>query len=220
MTDPREGGPSSEVEPSEGLDAAESLRILGADAARVRVRIEPDGRVLFLVWGIAWTIGYLTLWVASRDDGVPPGWAFVVFTAALVIAIVLTAVHIARRTMGVRGASAVSGAMYGWAWSLSFVMLGVLLRTMGEHGASEELIGLMANGISCLIVGALYMAGAAIWRSWSQFALGVWIVLVGAVATLSGVPTAFLIMATAGGGGMLVGALLTRLSLRRATASR
>jgi hypothetical protein len=55
-------------------------------------------------------------------------------------------------------------------------------------------------------VGLLYLAGGILWRSTAMYVLGGWIALVGAAATLAGLPGSYLLMALAGGGGMLAAA--------------
>ena len=63
------------------------------------------------------------------------------------------------------------------------------------------------------------MAGAATYRETSWFVLGAWISAVGAVATVIDMPTAYLVMALAGGGVMLGVAALAQISPGRPSPS-
>lgn len=196
------------------FDATQARRVL-ADADRIGERLGPDSRILYGAWGLAWLLGYGTLWFTSRDGGAPPTWAFVVFAGALAAAGVVTAVHIARRAGGVRGASADAGTMYGLTWPVAFIATGIMLGALSQAGLTGEQMALVSNGFTVLVVGALYMAGGAMYRDRAWFVLGVWITLVVAVGTLLGVPYLFLVMSLAGGGVMLVAALVQHIRMRR-----
>lgn len=200
---------------SHDFDATQARRLLD-DAERVGERLGPDARILYGAWGLAWLAGYGTLWFTSRNGGAPPTWAFVVFAACLAAAGVVTAIHIARRTGGVRGASATTGTMYGLTWPVAFLATGIMLGALSRAGLTGEQMALVSNGFAVLVVGALYMAGGAMYRDRAWFVLGAWITLVVAVGTLLGVPALFLVMSLAGGGVMLVAALVQHLRLRRA----
>ncbi|KFD44384.1 hypothetical protein IU11_02975 [Cellulosimicrobium sp. MM] len=53
-------------EPDEpSLGAAETLRLIREQQERARQATEPDSRLLFLAWGVAWLVGYLCLWTSA-----------------------------------------------------------------------------------------------------------------------------------------------------------
>jgi len=215
-----ERAPHPEAEPA--LDPAESLRLIRDQQERARSATEPDTRLLCLAWGVAWLVGYLVLWTsalrtASDPDAVrftagagwvvgaqPEPWAFWVFSGLIASAVVLTIVHSVSRTAGTRGVSARTGAMYGWAWMLGFVTYGFILGGLARAGASAEVMALASNALACLVVGLLYLGGAAAFGDRGLFLLGLWILLVAAVATYAGLPLTYLVMALLGGGGFLV----------------
>jgi hypothetical protein len=157
---------------------------------------------------LRWLIGYGALWLAVKDLDVyrPPSGAFIVFGLCISSAVVFTIVHSVRRAAGMRGPSVTAGAMYGWAWGLGFLLQAALIGAFVNAGASHELVALASNGLACLIVGLLYMAGGAMDQEPALFWLGVWILVVAAVASSVGLHLTFLVMALAGGGGFLVGA--------------
>lgn len=191
------------------LDLAASAALIEAQRARVAAATDIDGRLLFGVWGVAWLLGFGAMYSVAIDPpllGWPAWLAGVVFAGLLVVALVITAVHIAIRSAGVRGVSASAGAMYGWGWILSFTGVGALGSGLARSGASPEVMQLVMTVVPALLVGALYMAGAAIWGSRTQFALGAWIVVVTVAAAAVGPPHLLAVMSVAGGGGMLVGA--------------
>ena len=103
---------------AEALDLEQARLILGG-APEVRDRLATDPRVLMGVWGVAWLVGYLALWFTSRptstasaaasEFAAPAVWAFIVFYGLLVLAVVVTIIHVTRRGPGLKGASATSG---------------------------------------------------------------------------------------------------------------
>ncbi|GAB4086920.1 hypothetical protein GCM10028784_35500 [Myceligenerans cantabricum] len=200
----------------EALDAAARLRLIDEQQERTRSGLEPDARLLYLVWGSAWLVGYLGMWFTSRDGSRPEIWASWTLAAAIVLAIAFTMVHSIRRTAGTRGVSARIGAMYGWAWMLGFLAMWAIMTGLIRAGAGEEVVVVAANGIACLIVGLMYLACGMVFHDDGLYALGVWMLVTAGVATFVGLPGTNLVMALLGGGGFLVmGAVTTVVGARR-----
>lgn len=217
-------GSSAEPGDAAGLDPADVLRLIQQQQEAARDATEPDGRLLFGVWGLAWLLGYLAMWVAVRDTGSPQPWAGWVLAGCLVGAMTFTIVHSVTRTAGTRGTSARIGAMYGWTWFLAFTTFGVMLGAMGNAGASPEVMAVATNGFACLIVGVMYIAGGLLFGESRLAAAGVWMLIIAVAAAFAGMPNTYLVMALAGGGGFLVMAVVEQvLRTRRrspATAAR
>lgn len=202
-SDPTSGSPVEQGDAA-GLGPAETLRTIREQQEAARDAIEPDGRLLFGAWGLAWLIGYLAMWTSARDTGQAAGWAGWVLAGCVVGAVAFTVVHSITRTAGTRGASARVGAMYGWAWFLGFTTFGVLLGALGDAGASYEVMAIAANGFACLVVGLMYIAGGMLFEEARMYALGAWMLVTAVVAAFAGMPNTYLVMALAGGGGFLV----------------
>jgi len=200
--DPTSGRPVEPGDPA-GLDPAETLRMIRLQQEAARDATEPDGRLLFGAWGLAWLIGYLAMWITARDTGSPEVWAGWVLAGCIVGAVAFTVVHSVTRTAGLRGTSARVGAMYGWTWFLAFTAFGVTLGAMGDAGASTEVQAIAANGFACLIVGLMYIAGGLLFEEVRMSAIGAWMLVTAVLAALAGMPNTYLVMAVAGGGGFL-----------------
>ncbi|MDQ0372872.1 hypothetical protein [Cellulomonas humilata] len=188
-------------------DLADALAIIAAQRARAE-DTRPSGPLLFGLWGAAWLVGYGALWLTTRDDGSPSALAVGVAIASGVVALAVTVVHVMHRTRGIAGASAREGALYGVAWPVAFLAQSMIVGGLAQAGASGAVISLAANAIAALVVGLLYIAGGLLWRATSMYVLGAWMALTGAAAALTGFPDSYLVMALAGGGGLLVGALV------------
>ncbi|MCA5894495.1 hypothetical protein LEP48_14230 [Isoptericola sp. NEAU-Y5] len=216
MTDTPDGNDGRHPAP-DAFSAADSLRILREQQDRARSALVPDGRLLCLLWGVAWLAGYLVLWTSARGtEGIPSGPAFVIFGGLLAAAIVITIVHSARRTGGTRGAGQRAGVLWGFTWCLAFLAYPFIIGGIARAGASDDVIGLVANGLACMIVGIMYLTGSACFADDGLYVLGAWIVLTGGVATSVGMPGTYLVMALLGGGGFLVITLVLQvIHLRR-----
>ncbi|MCL3861625.1 hypothetical protein [Actinotalea sp. K2] len=205
------------------LDPVASAALIVDQRRRVESATDVDGRLLFGVWGVAWLLGFGLLWSVSRDEpllDLSIGIALAIFTALLLSAVVITTIHTATRSVGVSGASATQGAMYGWAWFLGFGGIGALGYALGRLDVEPATLSTVMTVASTLLVGALYMAGGAIWQDRNQFALGAWIALSSIAAAVVGFPHLLLLMSLAGGGGMLIGAVAEAARRRRRGALR
>lgn len=192
------------------LDPQASAALIAEQRARVEAAVDVDGRVLFTAWGVAWTLGFGLLWAADAEASFAPGTevALLAFAGLLGAAGVVTAVHLVRRSRGVRGASARQGAMYGWAWFLGFGVVAALASALARAGVADDVMTLAMMAVSLVVVGTLYMAGGAVWDAPTQFALGAVILVATIVAVLVGPPHTYLVMCVGGGGAMLAGAVV------------
>ncbi|NNU26661.1 hypothetical protein [Isoptericola sediminis] len=203
------------------LDPAASLDLIAESQRRVRRGTEPDCRLICLVWGIAWAVGYLVLWTSARALGVPGVVAYVVFGTLLAVAVVVTIVHSARRAAGTRGPGHRATVLWGATWFLAFGVYPFVIAGLGRAGASDDVTGLASNALACVIIGVMYLTGGASFGDRGLFVLGAWILLTGGVATMAGMPATYLVMATVGGGGFLAITVVWQvLHLRRRAGAR
>lgn len=214
MTDPHESEPA--LEDASAASPAEALAAIRSSQDSVWQQTHPSSTAMFTAWGVAFLIAYTALYIGYSEAAQSPrAWALIVLAVCVVGALVFTAVHIARRTAGIRGHSARVGAMYGWAWVLSFLFASVTFGAVGAAGAPPLAMSILTNAVSLLIVAALYMAGGAIWHEWRMFALGAWFAVIGSVAAIVSPPNSYLVQAIAGGGGFLVAAVAAQVIERR-----
>jgi hypothetical protein len=159
--------------------------------------------VLFAVWGLAWLVGYGALWLSGRHGEVSPASALV-FGACVLVGLVATFWHVTRRMRGIVGSGPRTGAMFAGAWVVGYAAQGMTIGGLARAGASDDVVQLVANASGALVVGLLFLAGGMMWRSPGMYGLGAWMCLVAGAAALVGLPGSYLVMALAGGGGMLV----------------
>lgn len=166
----------------------------------------PNAVLLYATWGIAWTVGFLAFYAAfvpAERPLIPFVVGVVIGLAVLVAAIVLSAVHSARRSAGSRGPSAVQGAIYGNTFAVAFALMGLLGWRLISSGVQLESMLSYWVAAVCLIVGILFLAGAAMWNDRSQLIFGCWTFVVGFVS-IALPPPHNLLAGAAGGIGFLV----------------
>lgn len=219
-TTPGTGGPeradAGTLDDDAPPDPRAGLAIVAAQQRRVRDS-DVDERILFGVWGLAWLVGHGVQWRTALESPTrtASGQGGAVLAAAAVVALVVTLVHVARATHGMAGTSRQVGAMFGWAWSIGFLGQGLVVAGVVQAGADPVVIAIVANGAACLVTGLLYMAGGAIWQEPAMYTIGAWMIATGGASSLVPMPGGYLVMALAGGGGLLVAAGLAVLRRRR-----
>jgi hypothetical protein len=197
------------------LDPAAMLALLERQKREVDLAYVRPVSVLYLVWGVAWAVGFLLLWLGHLGL-MPLPVAGAAFAVLIIGSIVTSAIVGTRIGRGVQGASNFQGAVYGISWSVSGAAFAAVGVGLISNGMSQELASLYFPSAYALMAGILYLAGAALWNEKSQLVLGVLLLAVGSIAPFFGAPTNNLVMAIGGGGGFLVAALHFGLVLRRA----
>jgi hypothetical protein len=191
-------------------DPSSILRAIDEDQREAQRAFAPNAVLLYATWGIAWTVGFLAFYAAfvpAERPLIPFVLGLVIGLAVLVAAIVLSAVHSARRSAGSRGPSMVQGAIYGNTFGVAFTLMGLLGWRLTSSGVALEPMLSYWVAVSCLIVGILFLVGAAMWNDRSQLIFGCWTFIVGFVS-IALTPPHNLLAGAAGGIGFLVLAVI------------
>ncbi|KHD78619.1 transporter [Actinoplanes utahensis] len=189
-------------------DPREALRLIEREQVNTIREVTPDPRLMYWPWGLTWLISFGLSFLRYGPEGRVlvdfPEWVpLSAMTGLLIVAGIFTGIVGARSGRHISGPSSRQGAMYGVSWSVGFTGLAVVFGQVGES-LPEHLAGLLWGGGMVALVGVLYMAGAAIWQLRDMFVLGAWISGVNVIGVLLGPGWHALLIAVAGGGGMLV----------------
>jgi hypothetical protein len=196
----------NETDEDKPLDPAAMLALVEKQKRAVDLAYLGPVGWLYAVWGVAWVVGFLLLWLAATIEWIPLPLARIIFGGLILASIAVSAVVGIRIGRGIRGASDFQGAVYGMSWTLLGIAFAALGAGLLQNGMSSELAALYFPSAYALMAGALYLAGAALWNERSQLVLGVVLLAVGAVAPFFGGPTNNLVMAIGGGGAFLLAA--------------
>lgn len=199
-------------------DPAESLALIEHERANLERDITPDPRLMLWPWGFAWLIGLSLVFVRYGPRGRVlvdlPAWLPLVALMALMISAgVITGIAGGRVSRRVSGPSTRQGLYYGVTWSVAFSGMSVLFGKLSDL-LPEDHVGLLWAGGMVALTGALHMAGGALWNDRTLFLLGAWTSLINVIGILAGTGWHSLIVAVAGGGGMLVAGTIGWLRLR------
>lgn len=164
---------------------------------------------ILAVWGIAWLIGFVVLWVdAGQHPGIPQPnlTAGLTFAALLIAAGVLSTVFGARSGRGLRGTkqSAFVGIVYGNTWWLGSIAIWVIGQGLVQRGMPADLLVTFYPSAFILFAGLMYLSAGLIWHAVPMLVLGIWSVILAAVGSMLQHPTAYLVYGIAGGGAFLV----------------
>lgn len=195
-------------------DAAAALRLIEDQRSATARRLNPDARLLYWPWGIAWLVGFglffLRFTPGERELVRLPSWLpLIALFALLLIAAAIQAVVSTRAYGQVSGDSARRGQWYGCAWALGPLSVYAGLGRIFEH-LPHDLAALLWSATAVGLTGALHMAGGAIWLDRDLFRLGVWISVINLIGAIAGPGWHALVVAVAGGGGILVAGALAR----------
>ena len=193
-------------------DPRSMLAVADEQARHARTELHPRTELMYLAWGVAWLAGFGAFAAAERTDPmVSRSIAGLTLGVLCAAAATVTILVVRRAAAGVQGTSSRLGILYGGSWLLGFGAMAAIMGGLDHSGLPERALDLLSVVLPCLIVGLLYMGGGAIWQQPTQFALGGWLAVTGAAVAWAGLPEAYLVAALAGGGGLLVGALVEML---------
>jgi hypothetical protein len=197
---------------------ADSLALIQRERANLERDLTPDPRLMYWPWGVAWLTGFGLLFLRFGPDGrvfvdLPAWLPLTVLLLLLVAAGITTGVAGGRASAQTAGPRSRQGKMYGFTWAIAFAGASVLFSQFGDH-LPDDLLGLLWAGGMVGLTGALHMAGGAIWNDRDLFILGAWTSVINVIGIFAGPGWHSLIVAVAGGGGMLLAGLAWWLRLR------
>ena len=187
----------------------ESLRLIDQQRAIVTDRLQGNLAPYYVPWGLAWLAGFgaFVLRDGIGDAGgyvsMPYSLPLIILFVAMAIAIAVTVTTGYRESNRVTGESTRTGVLYGLSWFLTFATMMPIASRFADLLPRDER-GLLFAAVGAGLTGTLYLTGAAIWRNWGMAALGAWLLLVNLAGVLAGPAWHSIVMAVAGGGGMLV----------------
>lgn len=193
----------------------EALAVVDAQRSTYLKRHEIKAAPLLTAWGLAWLVGYAALALYREPDYDMPRVPYLFFCGCLAAALLFTFAYIIPKARGIRGRSSREGTYYSLAWALGMPLCAIILGRANAFLVSvntaraNEIASLVSNALPCLVVGVIFLMSAALWDETVMGILGGWILLVTLVVTIVGMPWAWWIMSVAGGGGMLVAAIIS-----------
>lgn len=201
---------TSASNPEKPLDPRAALAAITATESTTRKALGPDVTVLYLVWALAYFVGYGLLHAATRQwIALPYSAALLIGAVLLLAAIVFSAVLGIRSGTQVRGDSRFAGMAYGFSWMGGFATLATLSIAIANllPDAAPATVGWIINAVAILVVGLMYMAGAAVFQDRPMFILGMCFTVLNVAGLLAG-PALFMAIFAIGGPVLFIAAAL------------
>ena len=184
--------------------------------ARTRARKELviSTPIVYAAWGLVWLLGYGGMWLSVRGQHPYSGPSGVSIAAVFILAasaITTVLVVISKTVAGIGGRSARDRRTLMMTWAIGYL---ALLIVDGELSSSVSARALAFVGFAgpVLLAGLAYILASILGRDRLAFALGGWLVIVGAICAFQAPATILAVCALAGGGAFLLMAVIeTRL---------
>lgn len=202
-----------------GMDLQHAARIMHQARRRAQQELAVRRPLLFLTWGVAMVVGYGALWLSVRGQRPyhgPTTPAIVTTVACGLAAAAISAWLIDRASSGVGGPSVPQRGAFALSLVVGAAALGVLIHVMAHAGADRQLVTLLGAAGPLLVAGLVLVASCAAngLLNWPRLALGLWLLAVAAEGGWAGPVSYLAVIALAGGGGILLMAVVEPL-LRR-----
>ncbi|MGA3155227.1 MAG: hypothetical protein ACLQK8_23115 [Streptosporangiaceae bacterium] len=194
-----------------GMDLQQASAIMQETGDRARRALVVRRPVLLAVWGAAWMVSDGVIWLSVRGqrpyDGPTPA-ALLTLTMVIAAAAVFTVIYAGRAGSGVGGLSVLQRRILLLSYLGGYVALFLLEAAIDHAGASRAVLGVYGAAAPILLVALIIAASGAVFLDWSLFGLGLWLLAVAAGSGFAGPVTVWAVSALAGGGALLVMAVI------------
>jgi hypothetical protein len=198
---------------SVGMDAQGAAVIMQQARERAGSELRVRRPLLFVTWGLALLIGYGAMWLSVRGQHPFHGAAWQTLLLSfllLLIALAVTAQIVDWAASGVGGRSEVQRGIFALAIVAGYAALLIEKTAMASAGASLPVQAVLGATAPMLAAGLVFVATSAVAArlNWARLVLGLWLLAVAAGGAWGGPVTVFAVCALAGGGGVLLMAII------------
>jgi hypothetical protein len=183
--------------------ARHALTLIDERRRQSRVSLFPGPAPILAAWGCVYLAGFGAFWLSVHTNVVATWVAVLILGGLGCLALAVSVARMTRLGRGVQGPSRRSAAMYSWCWPATLVGVTALDLGLTRHGLPEATLSLLWPGSFLLVVAVLFLCGGVLFGDRTQFGLGVWSLAVAAASTFAGWPGNYVVLALAGGGGLL-----------------
>jgi hypothetical protein len=196
------------------MSVQEAAAVVQDARARARKELVISAPLVYTAWGLVWLIGYGAMWLSVRGQHPYSGPSGVSIAAVFVLAgfaVAAVLVIASRAAAGIDGRSARYRRIIGATWATGYLIL-LLLQAAISSSVSTRTLAFVGFASPVLLAGLTYILASALGRNRPAFALGAWLVIVGASCAWLAPAAILATCALAGGGAFLLMAVIeTRL---------
>jgi hypothetical protein len=192
------------------MSVQEAAAVVQDARARARKELVISAPIVYAAWGLVWLVGYGGMWLSVRGQHPYSGPSGVSIAAVFVLAgfAVGTVLVIAGKAVaGIGGRSARNRRILMMTWAIGYLALLIVSGALSSSVSARALAFVGFAG-PVLLVGLVYILASILGRDRPAFALGGWLVIVGASCVWLAPATILAVCALAGGGAFLLMAVI------------
>ena len=194
-----------------GMDLQQASAIMREARGRARRALVVRRPVLLAVWGVAWVVSDGVIWLSVRGQrpySGPTPAALATLTLVIAAAAIFAVIYVGRAGSGVGGLSVRQRSILLLSYVGGYIALFTLEGAIDHAGASRAVLGVYGAVAPVLLVAMIIAASAAVFLDWSLLGLGLWLLAVAAGSGFAGPVAVWAVSALAGGGALLVMAVI------------
>ena len=192
------------------MSAQEAATVVRDARARARKELVISAPFVYTAWGLVMLIGYGAMWLSVRGQHPYSGPSGVSIAAVFVLAgfaVAAVLVIASRAAAGIGGQSVRHRRILGSTWAIGYLILLIVASSI-SGSVSTRTVTFVGFAGPVLLAGLTYILAFVLARDWSAFALGAWLVIVGASCAWLAPATILATCALAGGGAFLLIAVI------------
>jgi hypothetical protein len=212
-----EQGRAAEADQEMGSDVERAAAILRDAGEHARHQLRHSDPILFTTRGLMFLLGYGVLWLSVRDQHPyqgPTPTALLTLSIIVAVAMAIGVILVGRAASGIGGTSTRQRSVFLVSAIAALAGLFTLEAALAHADASNAVLGVYGAAAPILLIGVISALGAAVALNWTAFALGLWLIAVGAGSAFAGPVAVWGVDALATSAGFLAIAAL-RLKERR-----
>jgi hypothetical protein len=196
------------------MSVREAAAVMQDARTRARKGLVISTPLVYIAWGLVWLLGYGGMWLSVRGQHPYTGPSGVSIATVFVLAgfaVAAVLVIASKAAAGIGGQSVRHRRIIASTWATGYLIL-LIAGSAVSNSVSTRTHALISFAGPVVLVGLTYLLAAALGRYRSPFALGTWLVIVGASCTWLAPAAILATCALAGGGAFLLMAVIeTRL---------
>jgi len=192
------------------MSVQEAAAVARDARARARKELVISAPLVYAAWGLVWLIGYGAMWLPVRGQHPYSGPSGVSIAAVFVLAGFAAAgvlVIASKAVAGIDGQSVRYRRIILATWATGYLIL-LIVQAAISGSVSTRTLAFAGFAGPLLLGGLTYLLASALGRNRSAFALGGWLVLVGASCAWLAPATILATCALAAGGAFLLMAVI------------
>jgi LPXTG-motif cell wall-anchored protein len=191
---------------NQDMSVQEAAAVWHDARARARKELVICAPLVYAAWGLTVLLGYGAMWLSVRGQHPytgPSGASIAAVLGLAALAVAAVVVIIRKTVAGIDGQSARTRSIVLRTYSTGYLIL-LCIQIAVKSSVSTQTFAFVAFAAPLLLAGLTYLLASALGPDRTAFALGAWLVIVGASCAWQTPATILATCALAGGGAFLL----------------